>query len=125
MKPCPSCGLMAPADAQFCSRCGYSFSMMPPTQVPPASLQFNTNTEVGSKKIAAGLCGLLLGSLGIHKFILGYTGAGIIMLLASVLTCGIAAPIMHVIGIIEGILYLTKSDQQFYNDYVLGRKEWF
>jgi TM2 domain-containing membrane protein YozV len=38
------------------------------------------------KKIAAGVCGILLGSLGIHKFILGYTTEGIIMLLVSILT---------------------------------------
>ena len=29
------------------------------------------------KKIAAGVCGILLGALGIHKFILGYNTQGI------------------------------------------------
>lgn len=78
-----------------------------------------------SKKIAAGICGILLGSLGIHKFILGYTGAGLIMLLVSVLTCGLGAAVMWIIGLIEGILYLTKSDEEFVRTYVEGRKEWF
>src|ERR1700745_3825598 len=41
-----------------------------------------------SKKMAAGLCGILLGSLGVHKFILGYNTEGIIMLLITLLTCG-------------------------------------
>lgn len=77
------------------------------------------------KKIVAGICGILLGSLGIHKFILGYTKEGIIMLLVSVLTCGIAAPIMSIIGIIEGIIYLTKSDEDFVNTYVTNKKGWF
>ena len=78
-----------------------------------------------SNKIAAGICGILLGSLGIHKFILGYSGAGLIMLLVTLLTCGLAWPIMHLIGLIEGIIYLTKTDEEFVRVYVDGRKEWF
>jgi len=77
------------------------------------------------KKIAAGICGILLGTLGIHKFILGNTTPGIIMLLVSVLTLGIASPIMGLIGLIEGIIYLTKSDEEFVRIYVQGRKGWF
>jgi TM2 domain-containing membrane protein YozV len=86
-------------------------------------------TERASKKIPAGICGILLGALGIHKFILGYTGAGLIMLLVSlvggVLTCGVAITVMWVIGLIEGIIYLTQSDEDFVRTYVDGRKEWF
>ncbi len=78
-----------------------------------------------SNKIAAGVCGILLGSLGVHKFILGYTGAGLIMLLVTLLTCFLASPLMHIIGLIEGIIYLTKSDEEFVRIYVDGRKEWF
>ena len=77
------------------------------------------------KKIAAGICGILLGALGIHKFILGYTKEGIIMLLATVLTLGIAGFIMGIIGLIEGILYLTKSDEDFVNTYITNKKGWF
>jgi TM2 domain-containing membrane protein YozV len=87
--------------------------------VPPAI------ASRASNKIAAGICGILLGSLGIHKFILGYTGAGSIMLLVTILTCGIAGVVMHLIGLIEGIVYLTKSDEEFVRIYVDGRKEWF
>ncbi len=76
-------------------------------------------------KMAAGLCGILIGSLGIHKFILGMTTPGVIMLLVTLLTCGIGAMVMHVIGVIEGILYLTKSDEEFVRTYVEGKKEWF
>jgi len=80
--------------------------------------------EASSKKIAAGICGILLGGLGIHKFILGYTNAGIIMLLVCLFTC-VGALIMPVFGIIEGIIYLTRSDDDFYETYMVGRKEWF
>jgi len=89
---------------------------------PPTA---SATSDRASKKIAAGICGILLGALGIHKFILGYTGAGLVMLLVSVLTCGIASPLFHLIGLIEGIIYLTKSDEEFVRIYVDGRKEWF
>jgi TM2 domain-containing membrane protein YozV len=74
------------------------------------------------KKIAAGLLAIFLGSLGIHKFYLGYTTAGIIMLVISLFTCG---TVMAVIGLIEGIIYLTRTDEQFVATYVVGKKEWF
>jgi TM2 domain-containing membrane protein YozV len=88
--------------------------------LPQMSLQ-----EANSKKVAAGVCGILLGSLGIHKFILGMNTAGLIMLLSTLLTCGLAAAVFHVVGLVEGILYLTKSDEEFYRVYIVGRKEWF
>ena len=66
-----------------------------------------------------------MGSLGIHKFILGYTGAGLIMLLVTLLTCFAAWPITHLIGLIEGIIDLTKSDPEFVKTYVENRREWF
>jgi len=47
------------------------------------------------------------------------------MLLVTLLTCFIASPLMGLIGLIEGILYLTKSDEEFVRIYVDGRKEWF
>jgi TM2 domain-containing membrane protein YozV len=77
------------------------------------------------KKVAAGVCGILLGALGIHKFILGYTKEGVIMLLISVLTLGLAAFITGIIGLIEGIIYLTKSDEEFVATYVTNKKGWF
>jgi TM2 domain-containing membrane protein YozV len=71
------------------------------------------------------VCGILLGGLGIHKFILGFNTAGLITLLTTIATCGIAAGIFHIIGIVEGILYLTKTDEEFYRVYIVGRREWF
>lgn len=74
-----------------------------------------------SKRVIAGVLALLLGSLGIHKFILGYTGAGIIQLIISVVSCGI----LSIIPFIEGIIYLTKSDEEFIYTYQTNKKEWF
>jgi len=67
------------------------------------------------KKIIAGVLAILLGAFGIHKFYLGYTKAGIIMLLVTVLTLGFGGFIMGIIGVIEGVIYLTTG--KF--------KEWF
>ncbi|BCM91783.1 hypothetical protein IAD21_03659 [Abditibacteriota bacterium] len=77
------------------------------------------------KKLPAALCGILLGCFGVHKFILGYNTEGIIMLAGSLATCGFGAPIMGLIGLVEGIMYLTKSDQQFVQEYITNKKGWF
>lgn len=86
-------------------------------------------TDGADKKIVAGVLGILLGAFGVHKFYLGYTNEGIIMLLVSLIggtvTCGIGAGVVGVIGLVEGILYLTKSDDEFVSTYVTGKKPWF
>ena len=81
--------------------------------------------ESRKDKTAAGLFAIFLGSLGIHKFYLNYTKEGVIMLLVSILTCGIGASVMGIIGLIEGILYLTRTDEEFQSLYVDGYKGWF
>lgn len=58
-------------------------------------------------KIAAGVLGILLGGLGIHKFYLGKVGQGILMMLF----CWTGIP--GIIGLIQGIIYLTQSDEEF------------
>ncbi len=74
-----------------------------------------------SKRIVAGVLAIIFGWLGVHKFILGYTQEGVIQLVVSVLTCGAGG----VIGLIEGIIYLTKSDEEFIQTYQVGKKGWF
>ncbi len=115
-KYCPDCGTSIDAQAKICSKCG----VRQPVLVDDSELR-----DVTSKKIAAGICGILLGALGIHKFILGLTTPGIIMLLVSILTCGIGGVAMHVIGIVEGVIYLTQSDESFYQNYIVDKKGWF
>jgi TM2 domain-containing membrane protein YozV len=77
--------------------------------------------DVGSKKMTAGLLGILLGAYGVHKFYLGMSSAGVIQLIVTIVTCGLAG----IIGLIEGIIYLTKSDEDFYREYIVGQKQWF
>jgi TM2 domain-containing membrane protein YozV len=73
------------------------------------------------KKITAGICAILLGWLGVHKFILGYTTEGVIQLVLGLLTCGLT----NIIGIVEGVIYLTKSDEEFVRTYIQNKKGWF
>lgn len=141
---CPYCG--APNDMAHGSRQSqneyynpnaqqggqYYYNGQPNTQQPNYQYQQDMNynpqqmnTEPTKEKIVAGLLAILIGTLGIHKFYLGYTKSGIIMLLVSLLTFGVGAPVMTVISLIEGILYLTKSDAEFYQTYVQNKKEWF
>jgi TM2 domain-containing membrane protein YozV len=79
----------------------------------------------GDKKLAAGILGILVGGLGIHKFVLGYTTEGLIMLLGTLLTCGFGAIIFGVIGLVEGIMYLAKSDEDFVRTYIQNKRGWF
>ena len=86
-----------------------------------------------NKKILAGILAIFLGWAGVHKFILGYQKEGIILLVVSiigfVLSCiGIGVFLVWatgLIGLIEGIIYRTKSDEEFYNTYQAGRRPWF
>jgi predicted Zn finger-like uncharacterized protein len=76
--------------------------------------------DVESKRIVAGVLALLLGGWGVHKFYLGYTTAGVIQLLLTLFTCT-----GGIIALIEGIIYLTKSDEEFIETYQLNEKQWF
>lgn len=78
-------------------------------------------SQGADKKVAAGICGILLGGLGVHKFILGYTTEGIIQIVITFVTCGIGG----IVGLIEGIIYLTKSDEEFVRTYIQSKKGWF
>lgn len=86
-----------------------------------------------NKKLIAGLLALFVGYLGIHKFILGYNKEGIILLSGFVIGLltycfVIGIFIIMAVGIvsfIEGIIYLTKSDEDFYNTYQVNKKPWF
>jgi len=74
----------------------------------------------GPSRTTVGILAILLGGLGIHKFMLGMTGPGVITLLLS--CCG---GVGGIIGLVEGIIYLTKTDAEFYQMYVIEKKQWF
>ena len=82
--------------------------------------------------IAAVLLALFLGGFGSHKFYLGYTGPAILYLLTF--TVGwfilwillyIPTIILAIIAFVEGIIYITKSEEEFHETYVVNKKTWF
>ena len=81
----------------------------------------NEKIPGAEKKVLAALMGIFLGSFGVHRFVLGDTSGGLIRLAISVVTCGVGG----VIGLIEGIIYLTKSDEDFVQTYIVEKKGWF
>lgn len=111
----------------------YNQQQNPYGSVPPQQPNYYQQPYapiVSSKDhVAAGLLAIFLGSLGIHKFYLGYNTAGFIMLavtiLGGLLTFGLAAAVMGIIAFIEGILYLVKSQSEFEQIYVFNQREWF
>jgi TM2 domain-containing membrane protein YozV len=127
---CVACGLPPDAESKFCPACG---TPTDPRQVVcvkcGVALRAGGAVAGEKSKVAAGILGILLGSLGIHKFYLGYSKEGGIMLavtlLGALLTAGIAGFVVAVIGLIEGIIYLTKPDAEFARIYVQGRRGWF
>ncbi len=80
-------------------------------------------TSIGIVAIVLGACGL--GWIGVHKFMMGKSNPGMISLFGSVCTCFIAAPIFSIFSLVEGIIYMTKSDEQWYHEYIIGGKDWF
>lgn len=92
---------------------------------PPPTTDAPSASDLLTLKIAASVTAILFGYLGVHKFILGMKGPGLIMLLVTVLTFGAGAVVMYPIGLIEGIIYLVKSDEDFYRDYMVNKKGWF
>lgn len=87
--------------------------------------QGNVIPNQQSKRIVSGILGIFFGSLGIHKFVLGYNVEGAILLGVTVVTCGFGAGLTGLIGLIEGIIYLTKSDEEFVHTYQINKRGWF
>ena len=98
-KFCTDCGSVISARAEICPKCGVR-------QLSAPGL-IGVTTPGGKNRVAAAIFALLLGGLGIHKFYLGRVGQGILYLIF----CWTFIPAL--IGFIEGIIYLTMSDQAF------------
>jgi TM2 domain-containing membrane protein YozV len=124
---CTKCGAINDDTAQYCISCQAPLSPIGGYQPMQSVNQGASGAMVdwkamgADKKVVAGICAILLGWAGVHKFILGYTTEGVIQLVIGLLTCGLS----NIIGIVEGIIYLTKSDEEFVRTYIQGRKGWF
>ena len=88
---------------------------------PSQNQNFSNRNYRSEKKLAAGLLGIFAGIFGANKFYLGYINQGLIQIVLNVCTCEAAS----VIPFIEGIIYLTMSDEQFDQTYIQNKKGWF
>lgn len=107
-KFCRYCGSEIKGETKFCGSCGASLD---DKATPTNNINTNINVERKSK-IAAGLLGIFLGSLGIHNFYLGYTNNAIAQLLLTLIgwvACGIGPIIAAIWGLVEGIMILSGS----------------
>lgn len=83
--------------------------------------------ENEKEQIIAGILAILFGGVGAHKFYLGYNTQGIIMLLMGTIGWMFIVPPLatFLIGFIEGVIYLTKNEQEFYDTYEAKKRPWF
>jgi TM2 domain-containing membrane protein YozV/ribosomal protein L40E len=98
-KFCHGCGALIHARAEICPKCG----VRQPSQ--------RSMVQTGKDKLTAALLAILLGGLGVHKFYLGDTKWGVIYLLF----CWTFIP--AIAGFIEGIVFLSMSDEAFQAQY--------
>ena len=105
-------------------------------------------------RLVAGLLAILLGWAGAHKFYLGMKrpaimqlavgGGGVVVALVvgnifvalGIFGIGVVIGLLlfavgyialmaaGILGLVEGIIYLTKSDEEFQTIYVTGKKQW-
>ncbi|MFO0899691.1 MAG: NINE protein [Pirellulales bacterium] len=138
---CPHCHSTIQVDEQLsgqtsrCPLCSGEFRVPPSGSAapppPPGLAGFAgaiPRTPLGTvtvARLALGVVALSVGAFGIHKFILGRNMEGLIMLFVTLLSCFIVAPIIWIVAIVEGIIYLLKSDREFEQDYLIGAKGWF
>lgn len=118
----------------------------PARPVPSAGMGGFAGGDVAQKKLIAGLLAIFLGSLGVHKFYLGMNrpgalvlglnvGAWVLAILLGIVTLAVGFIVtlplasllsfaLGVLGLVEGIIYLTKTDEAFGREYLIGKKAW-
>lgn len=68
-------------------------------------------------KLTAGLLAILLGGIGVHKFYMGSWGWGIVFIAIVLLTGGFGGIATGTCALVEGIIYLTMSQDRFNEKY--------
>jgi TM2 domain-containing membrane protein YozV len=127
-KHCHECGAVIRGKAAVCPKCGVE-------QDASAQVASGDAGTGGGSRVASGVLAVCpTGAFGVHKFILGFTMPGIVMAVASgtsivlglcCLLTWIGPLVIWGISITEGIGYLTKTDAQFHQIYVVGKRQWF
>lgn len=113
---CSTCGAIVKDSDSICSNCGIllkSNNSYDGSKINSNSGYNQSYNNVGEykneqpqkSKVVAGILGILVGGLGIHRFYLGYVGIGILQIILTIITFGAAG----MWGFIEGILILCGS----------------
>jgi TM2 domain-containing membrane protein YozV len=133
---CPECGKQYSTQEKVnrvkCPYCGAETNVSYSDQEPNFQEQWRqfgnqasnaldsvfNNGPSGKSRGIAGLLALLMGAFGLHYFYIGKTNAGILFLLASLLTCGVLGVVTQIISIIQAVLFFTSSQQEFEQKWV-------
>ncbi len=145
---CSNCNAEVKPGSKFCTKCGTvieqkksSNEMSSNDRLARSATVNNSLTtqpskysdpswdEIKSKRLTSGLLGLFFGGFGAHKFVLGYTKEGLIYLgvsiIGGIITCGGALAVTSILALIESIMLLTKTPEEFKRTYIDNKKGWF
>lgn len=109
-----------------CSACGKNIIPKPPGLSSGPLVKLNLSLR--QRRILAGLCGLLLGATGAHKFVLNYNLSGVIMLIMAIALSTFNpwwCLAVWFIGALEGVIYLLTEDRIFEKRYISKHRYWF
>ena len=132
---CPECGKQYSTQEKVnrvkCPYCGAETNVAYADQEPQQSQwqQFGqqtartvddvfSNGPSGRSRGIAGLLAILVGAIGVHYFYIGKTGAGVVFLLATLLTCGFLGVVTEIVSLIQGILFFTSTQEEFESRWV-------
>lgn len=113
---CLGCGTKKGNGSKFCQECGEKLKSENAEICLSCGVRVKKSNDLmnslgnGKSKIVAALLAFFLGTLGIHRFYLGYTNVGIIQIvltLAGAITCGITSVISLVWSIVDLVFILT------------------
>ena len=130
---CPECGKQYSTQEKVsrvkCPYCGAETNVSYSDQEPSQWQQFGQQTArtvddvfssgpSGRSRGIAGLLAILVGAIGVHYFYIGKTGAGVVFLLATLLTCGFLGVVTEIVSLIQGILFFTSTQEEFESRWV-------
>ena len=95
----------------------YAFPELMSKLVHKRSMLSTQNSDIGSKKTLCGIMAIIIGGLGVQYYIMGKIGGGLVTILLTIVTCGL----WSILALVQGILMLTMSDEEFYRKYIASQ----
>jgi TM2 domain-containing membrane protein YozV len=110
-KHCYACASILDVRAELCPKCGVRQPALPGSTPATAALAAPVASSTTKSKISAALLALFLGGIGIHKFYLGQTAAGVLYMLF----CWTLIPAL--IAFIEALVLFGMNETAFARKY--------